>query len=500
MSGKKFTDVFGKIPFSDTVLETLGDSFVRLVKISKEEKTMFVNLEPPEIIDETIAKAFKAEALKELPYINDVGLEFYYGEKARENGFIDEYWSNILLYTSLSGPFARAVMDEAEYSCDSGKLTISLRHNGSFFMYKSGMDRLIEEKLRRAGADFKVVFKDIRLSEDEAGKLAERKERLAEKAVFEAQISDTPGNMAKETALPSGKNGAAPDNGCIILGKDINSPAMDISEARTDGEKAVVRGYVFNVDVFGIKGDRYIVSFDMTDFTDSTTVKFFTDRTSYDRTASRLLKEGAYVAVRGEIQFDKYNRELVIMARDINKLPEPEPRMDNSPEKRVELHLHTQMSSMDGVTPVSSYIKRAAKWGHKAIAVTDHGVVQAFPDAVAEAQKSGIKVIYGVEAYFVDDLGEAVKNPAGQSLMDSYVVFDIETTGLTAGYDKITEIGAVKIINGKIGERYSTFINPGIPLPHEIVKLTGITDDMLCGAPDISKELPIRRRLRACCA
>ena len=190
------------------------------------------------------------------------------------------------------------------------------------------------------------------------------------------------------------------------------------------------------------------------------------------------------------MQFDKYTKEIDIMAKNIMAAAAPAPRMDDAEEKRVELHLHTQMSSMDGVTPVKKYIERAIEWGHKAIAITDHGVVQAFPDAMNAIGKSDLKVIYGVEAYLIDDLGSVVTMPRGQSLDDTFVVFDIETTGLSKETESITEIGAVKVVDGKIIDRFSTFVNPERPIPAEITKLTGITNEMVADAPVITEILP----------
>ncbi|HJE93639.1 MAG TPA: PolC-type DNA polymerase III, partial [Anaerotignum lactatifermentans] len=236
--------------------------------------------------------------------------------------------------------------------------------------------------------------------------------------------------------------------------------------------------------------EKYIVSFDITDKSDSTTVKFFVKRSVFDNELKDKIKKDAYLRVQGEVQFDKYAKEINIMAKAIMTAQAPPPRMDTAEEKRVELHLHTQMSSMDGATPVKTYIKRAIEWGHKAIAITDHGVVQAFPDAMNAADKSDLKVIYGVEAYLIDDLGNAVFSPRGQNLDDTYVVFDIETTGLSKEKEMITEIGAVKVADGKIIDRFSTFVNPQRPISAEITKLTGITDDMVKDAPTIENVLP----------
>ena len=213
-------------------------------------------------------------------------------------------------------------------------------------------------------------------------------------------------------------------------------------------------------------------------------------RSVFDNELKDKIKKDAYLRVQGEVQFDKYAKEINIMAKAIMTAQAPPPRMDTAEEKRVELHLHTQMSSMDGVTPVKTYIKRAIDWEHKAIAITDHGVVQAFPDAMNAADKSDLKVIYGVEAYLIDDLGNAVFSPRGQNLDDTYVVFDIETTGLSKEKEMITEIGAVKVADGKIIDRFSTFVNPQRPISAEITKLTGITDDMVKDAPTIENVLP----------
>ncbi|MDE6357129.1 MAG: PolC-type DNA polymerase III, partial [Eubacteriales bacterium] len=194
--------------------------------------------------------------------------------------------------------------------------------------------------------------------------------------------------------------------------------------------------------------------------------------------------------VKGEVRYDEYIKELILIPNEICVTEPPELKKDDAKEKRVELHLHTQMSKMDAVSSVKDLIKRASDWGHKAIAITDHAVVQAFPDAMDISKKLGIKVLYGVEAYLVDDLTDIAENVKGQSLLDEYVVFDLETTGLNREINKIIEIGAVKVKNGEIIDRFSAFINPNEKLSEEIINLTKITDDMLENAEDESIVVP----------
>ena len=236
------------------------------------------------------------------------------------------------------------------------------------------------------------------------------------------------------------------------------------------------------------KTGKIILTFYITDYTSSITVKCFLKPQEKDEVLENV-KKGFYCKVRGEAIYDTYQREVVIMGRDILKMKKVE-KVDSVDEKRVELHCHTTMSTMDGVTPVSKIVERAAKWGHPAIAITDHGGVQAFPDAQIAAKKNKIKVLYGVEGYLVDDGVPLALNEKGQNLNDTYVVFDLETTGFSSKNDKIIEIGAVKIKNGEIIGNFSEFVNPKRPIPYKIIELTGINDDMVRNAETIEEILP----------
>lgn len=274
----------------------------------------------------------------------------------------------------------------------------------------------------------------------------------------------------------------------LIYGKKIQGPSEAITSINEESGIVIISGEIFKVELKETKNGKYIFTFFITDYTSSITVKFFPKPEFIDDLKSEI-KEGKFVRVKGEAVNDKYIRELIIMASSIETYI-PERRVDTSDEKRIELHLHTQMSSMDGISSASELIKRAKDWGHSAIAITDHGVVQAFPEAMEASKKYGIKIIYGVEGYLVDDGEPIVIFPDHQELSGEYVVFDIETTGLNSGSDEITEIGAVKIRNYEIVDKFSALINPNKAIPAKIVELTGITDDMVKDKPTIDEVLP----------
>ena len=282
------------------------------------------------------------------------------------------------------------------------------------------------------------------------------------------------------------------DNPDVIYGRDFDEETMNIDEIWGEMGEVVIRGKVRTLEQREIRNEKTIVSFEITDFTDTIKVKMFVHNEQLPELLAEL-KVGAFVKVKGVTVNDTFDRELTIATViGLKKIPDfTTIRMDNSVKKRVELHCHTKMSDMDGVTDVKDIIKRAKKWGHKAIAITDHGCVQSFPDANHALDKDDtFKVIYGVEGYLVDDLKEIVTDGKGQSLDEKYVVFDIETTGFSPVTNRIIEIGAVKVENGEITERFSTFVNPQVPIPFHIEKLTSINDSMVMDADPIEVVLP----------
>ncbi|MBE6014573.1 MAG: PolC-type DNA polymerase III [Lachnospiraceae bacterium] len=318
------------------------------------------------------------------------------------------------------------------------------------------------------------------------GKAAEGKESAltkgGKKAPSGKKESSWKRNLAKKKA---------PD---LIYGRNFgdDEPIMRLDEVLGEIGSVIVRGCISEEEIKEIREDLSLISFVITDYTDSISCKIFVKNDAL-LDAKEAIKIGEFVKIMGVVTYDTFEKDVVLSAKGIKKIPDfTVKRMDMATRKRVELHCHTKMSNMDAVSDCTELLKRAEKWGHPAIAITDHGVVQSFPDAyhaVCGGKYSG-KVIYGCEIYLADDLRSIVENSKGQSLKSDYVVFDIETTGFSSEKDKIIEIGAVKVSGGNIVDRFSTFVNPERPIPFRIEQLTSINDSMVIDAPVIEEVLP----------
>ena len=285
------------------------------------------------------------------------------------------------------------------------------------------------------------------------------------------------------------------DDPNVIYGRDFDDMPIELKTVTGEMGEITFRGQVISFDTREIRNEKTIVMFAVTDFTDTIMVKMFTRNDQLPDLLAEI-KKGVFLKIKGVTTIDKFDGELTIgSVTGIRKTSDFRvTRKDKYPEKRVELHCHTKMSDMDGVSEAKDLVKRAHDWGHPAIAITDHGVVQGFTDAnhvIEDLDKDDpFKVIYGVEGYLVDDLTKIAENEKGQDLEGTYVVFDIETTGFSAVTDRIIEIGAVKVEDGKITDKFSTFVNPKRPIPFRITELTGITDEMVIDSLDIETILP----------
>ncbi len=490
MTAKKFPLVFDKVSLSAPLQEVFRETTVLSLTIHRKEREIVTEIAADEVIPPLYWEKLRKEMMQQLPGVKEVHIFPKYQLMDKEpKAVLTDFWDTIRSHVASQSKVCSGVISDADWDYQDGKMQIFVKHNMAYYLSQKKLDdavaKLVQEE---TGLAMSVQFKNVQSSEEDRARM-EQEQRTKTEELLQQIASAT---QAAEQAKVSAEVGAVSEavSRGILFGKEFTGTPVKIVDTKIPGESVIVEGNIFNIEPREIKGEKYIVSFDITDKSDSTTVKFFVKRSVFDNELKDKIKKDAYLRVQGEVQFDKYAKEINIMAKAIMTAQAPPPRMDTAEEKRVELHLHTQMSSMDGVTPVKTYIKRAIEWGHKAIAITDHGVVQAFPDAMNAADKSDLKVIYGVEAYLIDDLGNAVFSPRGQNLDDTYVVFDIETTGLSKEKEMITEIGAVKVADGKIIDRFSTFVNPQRPISAEITKLTGITDDMVKDAPTIENVLP----------
>lgn len=371
--------------------------------------------------------------------------------------------------------------------------------------YRKNSEEQIRQEVAGIVARTKLVMEGKSQETEEKEKTVETEEKtktIAKTAGNRADASKNGTNYAKpkqkfekrgefrrKFESDNGKKSMNPD---VIYGRDFEEESMEIEKIDGPIGEVVIRGKILSVDTREIRNEKTIIIFSVTDFTDTIVLKIFAGNDD----VPELLKEisgGKFVRVKGVATIDKFDSELTIGSIvGIKKCADfTTVRMDTSVEKRIELHCHTKMSDMDGVSDVKDIVKRAMKWGHKAIAITDHGDVQAFPDANHTVPSdSDFKVIYGVEAYLVDDLKGMVTDSQNQDLDADYVVFDLETTGFSPETNRIIEIGAVKVLNGKIVDKFSTFVNPQVPIPFRIEQLTSINDSMVIDAPVIADILP----------
>ena len=339
-----------------------------------------------------------------------------------------------------------------------------------------------------AGSENKSEKKNSKETE-----MAQTEKTVAGRLRTDAKVLDKKAAKNDEKSFRSVKMSGNPD---VIYGKDFDDEAIELATITHEIGEGAVRGRIRGVEVKELRTGKQLMTFTVTDFTDSMSVKLFLNTKENLDEIKGDIKDGAFVKIKGVIAMDSWSKEIAVSSvRGIKKIPDfTRKRMDNSDVKRVELHCHTKMSDMDGVSEAKDLVKRAHDWGHPAIAITDHGVVQGFTDAnhvIEDLDKDDpFKVIYGVEGYLVDDLTKIAENEKGQDLEGTYVVFDIETTGFSAVTDRIIEIGAVKVEDGKITDKFSTFVNPKRPIPFRITELTGITDEMVIDSPDIETILP----------
>ena len=512
MAKKNFLEVFDNLQLNDELRGILELVDITRIVTNTEHTKIRIYIESSRLIEKSAIFKIREELARTLRTGKKIGIEiiekYYLSAQYTTENLFEIYKDSIVLELNEHSPIIATMLKKAPTSFDEkGRLVINLESSiiseARMKTLKNTIERIfrdrfsmpLEVKIKKHAIDGNRYAKRNakRLKNEVDVLLSKNEEKQPEEA---KKVEEIPKRLKKATYS---------DNPEVAYGRDFkfdsDTALCDVFEGT--GE-CVVKGQVMTMDDRELRSGKYLVSLEITDFTDSIAVKIFLGDENAKKEFTSKVKKNTFVRIKGVAMYDTYDRQVEISRVDGMKVIQPfstEKRKDTAVEKRVELHCHTKMSDMDGVSNCSDLVRRAYEWGHRAIAITDHGVVQAFPDAwheycdiKKECSKVGkdcdFKVIYGVEAYLVDDLKDMIVNPRGQSLDDTYVVFDLETTGFSAKSDRIIEIGAVKVQNGKIIDRFSTFVNPEIPIPLRIEKLTSINDNMVIDAPKIEEILP----------
>lgn len=536
MADKLFRDVFPGLKLDKNLDELLGQTEIQKITMFKGEKKMVISI----LSKNLIAKELIFAAEEQMT-------QFIFGDSG-EKCIIDEHYELSKQYnlTQLSNIYKDSFLEEikrisyvdyrilkrGEWYYHDNIVTLALEDTSLARSHSDKIKQYLVETYRdRFGMEVSVGFdftEDQKSSLRAANELRLKQELMAieqknnEASMRNPEAGDKPSQDSGDNAEKPAKQSAAKSNQAnakpkqakmekadaskyqkpksksasydedLLYGRNCDGDIVDISELYDGIGPVCIHGQILNLEDRELKSGKFIINGTITDFTDTITFKIFVQPEDRGPILDEL-KTGNFYIIKGVPMYDTYAREVSVSSITGIKTSNDfrEKRVDTSIEKRVELHLHTVMSEMDSVVDIHKVIKRAKDWGHKALAITDHGCVQAFPIANHDVKPDeDFKILYGVEGYFVDDLKDLVINDKGQSMDSEYVVFDIETTGLSPRYNKIIEIGAVKIKNGKIQDTFSEFINPEVPIPYTITKLTSITDQMVMEAPTIDEILP----------
>ncbi len=420
---------------------------------------------------------------------------------------VGEYWIDVINSLASSFPSAKTSLLKAVKNIEGNKINIGISNEFiSKMLCHKNIDRLIQTQIYNMfniRVEIKIYYDESAIEQDYILEKQIEEKRIvsdiiANRPKVSSKASDKPKEKVKDA---KGDKKASPwkenyrkskeplDDNVVYGNRNINEETTEMSELNMGSGRVAVAGDIFKVNVFEAKSGKIYPSLYITDYSGSITVKIYPRNNDEVEKLLEELKPGVCCKVYGEVEIDRFSKDLVLNAKSIVKL-KPNERMDGSEVKRVELHAHTTMSSMDGIVPPSKLIAKAAKWGHKAIAITDHGVAQAFPEAMDAGKKHNIKIIYGLEGYLVNDgVGIAI-GCRGIDFNSTFVVFDIETTGFSSEQDRIIEIGAVKIENGQVIDRFNELINPKISIPYKITELTSISNDMVKDCKTIEDVLP----------
>ena len=480
-------DLFDKVTVTEAFAQTLEKTVLNRCDLYLQENRAEIELSASVFLDRRELFAY-GQAAEKVYHLKKLDFCLRYPGLAPTKAYFEDLLAAFLQENSA----CRSCLDGAEIGFADGKLTISrIRGGEDLLRQRQFTEKIITTTREETGTEITVSLSFDTIDMEAYLENREKDtQRLAEQAA--AVRGSAPASSAKSDASSKPVSGT-------VYGKPITKESMPIIDLTEGMRGCVAEGEVISAEVRELKRNNRltgnaVIDFDIGDDSWACSCSLF-GKTERMAKAMKAVAEGQRLKIQGDYEIDDYAHKPLLKISAIELL-EPLPmQQDNAPEKRVELHLHTKMSAMDAVTSAADLIKRAAKWGHKAIAITDHGVAQAFPEAhkaASAVRKSGqdFKVLYGVEGYLINDTESAAHSLASLDKKGAYIVFDIETTGLSASKNQITEIGAVRVENGEMRETFSQLINPLCPIPAEITRLTGISDDMVADQPPIDEVLP----------
>ncbi|MGX0741021.1 DNA polymerase III subunit alpha, Gram-positive type [Staphylococcus hominis] len=487
-SQEKFRVLADQIKISNQLdKEILEKGELTRIDVSNKNRSWEFQITLPYFLSNEDYLIFTHAIKEEFKDIAHVDWHFTIQNTSNQDEHVIKYFGHCIEHTALS-PKVKGQLKQKRLIMSGNVLKVMTSNDVERNHFDKVCNGSLVKAFQKCGFDIdKVIFETDDSNRDE------------DLASLEAHIQEEDQQSAKEATekiekIKAEKAKQQDNNGSSVekcqIGKPIHVENIKPIETIIEEEfKVAIEGVIFDINIKELKSGRHIVELKVTDYTDSLVLKMFTRKNKDDLNHFKALSVGKWVRAQGRIEEDTFVRDLVMMMSDIEEIKKT-PKQDKAEEKRVEFHLHSSMSQMDGIPNISAYVNQAAAWGHKAIAVTDHNVVQAFPDAHSAAEKNGIKMIYGMEGMLVDDGVPIAYKPTDRDLKEAtYVVFDVETTGLSNQYDQIIELAAVKVKDGEIIDKFERFSNPHEKLSETIINLTHITDDMLVDAPEIEEVL-----------
>ncbi|WP_274361443.1 PolC-type DNA polymerase III [Paenibacillus thermotolerans] len=471
---------------ADVIDSFFADGYINRVETSRTNREWTFFLHKEKIVPADVYRSFCRAVVSKFSHIAAIRFVLEYAQSVADETIIEQYWPLFVEWAQREVVSVNGWLAKAKLEIEQGSVTVLLMDAATLELAKKkGIEDLAKQYFSQ------YFTRDIRVKLAVSESLRQEEYERFQARIIEEEKLFREELLSEAAQLPESVPDGDPAE-VLMYGYEIKDQPVPLQQIREEEKKVTIQGTVFQLDVKELKNGSTLFQFSITDFTDSLQCKCFA-KTKDDVKTLKLLSLGKWVRLRGRVEYDRFMQvpELVMMVSDLNEVAAPPERKDDAKEKRVEFHLHTLMSTMDAVSGIDEYVKLAAKWGHKAIAITDHAAVQAYPEAAKAAKKNGIQMIYGLEANVVNDSVPIVLKPDDRPLAGStYVVYDVETTGLSVVHNKIIELAAVKMVDGKVVDEFAEFINPHEKIPYHITQLTNITDEMVENAPEEADVVP----------